>query len=147
VVDDRYDWLWLYAVEPLTGESVFVLLPRVDGVCLQVFMDAFGEQTAGARVGLVLDGLDGSGSHRSGEVKWPEHVVRLSLPRYSPELNPAALIFREVRAALANRVFEDLAELEEALCETLRPYWEEPKRLISLAAFLWWREVADAIPN
>jgi hypothetical protein len=143
IVDDRYEWLWVYAaVEPLTGDSFFLLLPRVDSPCLQVFADWFGDYVKGERVGMVLDG---SGSHGSATVRWPEHVVRLPLPSYSPELNPAELIFRALRAALANRVFDDLAQLEEALCAALRPFWEEPVRLQTLTAYPWWREAAQTI--
>ncbi len=143
VVDDRYEWLWLYAaVEPATGDSFFLLMPGVDSACLQVFVDRFGEYVQGERVGVVLDG---SGSHGSGTVRWPEHVVRLPLPSYSPELNPAEMVFRALRAKLSNRVFEDLSQLREALCEALGAFWEEPVCLRSLTAYPWWLEGAQAI--
>ncbi len=77
-------------------------------------------------------------------MRWPEHVVRLPLPSYSPELNPAEAIFRALRAELSNRVFDSLAELEEALCEALRRYWEKPAQLKSLTAYPWWIEGVNA---
>jgi transposase len=94
-------------------------------------------------VGLVLDG---SGSHRAG-LAWPAGVVPVSLPPYSPELNPAEQVFRLLRAKLANRVFADLAELEAALTEQLRAFWDEPATLRRLTAYPWWLRGAEAMPS
>ena len=63
LVEDRYEWLWLYAaVEPATGAGFFLLLPGVSKEWLQVFLDEFAAGVGEGRVGLVLDG---SGSHRA----------------------------------------------------------------------------------
>ena len=141
IVDDQYQWLWLdAAVEPLTGESFFLLLPHVDRLCLQLFVDALSRAVGEQKVGLVLDG---SGSHRAA-ITWPENLAPISLPRYSPELNPAEQIFRTLRAALSNRVFADLDELEIALTEELRPFWEQPAVLHHLTAYPWWLEEGAA---
>ncbi len=147
VVDDQYEWRWLYlAVEPHTGKSFCLLLPGVDGTCLQAFLDAFAQAVAGdeERLGLVLDG---SGAHRAREVMWPEGIVPLRLPAYSPELNPVELVFRHLRGCLANRIFADLTELEAALTAALRPFWDEPARLQQLTAFDWWCDgIAHILP-
>src|SRR5512143_1828204 len=84
VVEDSYEWLWLYAtIEPATGASFCLYLPRLDGDCLEAFLQAYPED----HIVLVLDG---SGSQR------------LRLPLYSPELNPAERWFEDLRGALAN---------------------------------------------
>ena len=108
----------------------------------RLFLAEFGKEVAGRRVGLVLDG---SGSHRA-RLAWPEHVAPVPLPPYSPELNPAEQVFRRLRAALANRVFEDLAELEAALTEQLRGFWDEPATLRRLTAYPWWLRGATTMP-
>lgn len=136
IVADRYAWRWLYAaVEPSSGQSFFLLLPRVDTSCLQVFLDAFGQQIAGERVGLVWDG---SGAHQSTKLRWPEGLVPLALPPYSPELNPAERIFAHLRAKLANRIFADLSELEDAVSRNLQGFWSEPAVLRRLTGYGWW---------
>ena len=39
-VDYQYDWFYLYgAVEPLTGDGLFLELPRLTGECFQIFID------------------------------------------------------------------------------------------------------------
>ena len=135
VVQDRYEWLWLYAaVEPTTGQSLFLLLPRVAKEWFAGFLATFAHFVGEERVGLVLDG---SASHRA-DIPWPEQVVPLPLPRYSPELNPAEQVFRVLRPKLTNRIFPTLAELEATITESLRPYWEDPARIQRLTGYPWW---------
>ena len=144
IVHDRDEWLWLYAaVEPATGQSLFLLLPRVTKAWFQLFLEAFGRETAGERVGLVLDG---SGSHRSA-IPWPEHVMPVPLPPYNPELNPAEQIFRVLRPKLSNRIFATLAELEEELTRHLRPYWDDPALLQRLTNYPWWAAALAPMPR
>jgi hypothetical protein len=72
--------LWLYvALEPTTGESFVLLLPRVDGACFAAFLHAFRRAAPGSAVALVLDG---GGGHTSGRVSWPAGLERLPLPAY-----------------------------------------------------------------
>lgn len=144
LVHDRYEWLWLYAaVEPTTGASFVLLLPRVTKVCFARFLAAFAQETAGAPVGVVLDG---SGAHRAA-IPWPELLVPLPLPRYSPELNPAEQIFRVLRAGLANRIYETLDELDAALTAQLRPFWDQPAILQRLTNYQWWADAVDTLPR
>lgn len=135
LVHDRYEWLWLYAaVEPATGKSYFLLLPRVTKDWFAQFLAAFAQEVGSDRVALVLDG---AGSHRAA-IPWPETLVPLPLPGYSPELNPAEQIFRVLRPKLANRIFTTVAELEEAIITHLRPYWDQPALAQRLTAYPWW---------
>jgi transposase len=143
VVSDAYEWVWVYvAVEPTTGRCVVCYLPGVDSACLASFLQAVAAAFPGQRVGVVLDNAP---SHTSGAVAWPAHLVPLRLPPYSPELNPVEPVFRLLRQALANRVFADLAALEEALTEALRAYWDEPPRLQRLTGFPWWVDGTTSI--
>ena len=54
-------------------------------------------------------------------------------------------LFEELRAALANRVFDDLDALDQALTEALRPYWDDPAALRHLTGFPWWLEAVRSI--
>jgi transposase len=144
VVEDQYEWLWLYAaVEPASGEAFFLLLPGVCTEWFALFLAEFAKEVAGRRVGLVLDG---SGSHRAA-IAWPDGVTPVPLPPYSPELNPAEQVFRVLRAKLANRVFADLAELEAAITERLRSFWDEPATLRQLTAYPWWLRGVETMPK
>jgi transposase len=136
VVEDRYEWLWLYAaVEPSTGRSCWWLMPRLDGECFEIFLQEVQATFPETELGLVLDN---NSSHTSQRVTWPAGVSPLPLPVYSPELNPVEQVFKELRAQLANRLFANLEALQGALSEALRPYWEEPEHLKRLTAYPWW---------
>jgi transposase len=135
LVHDRDEWLWLYAaVEPATGQSFFLLLPRVTKEWFGRFLAAFAQEVGDEPVGLVLDG---SGAPRAA-IPWPEQVVPLPLPRDSPELNPAAQIFRVLRPTLANRIFATIAELEETISTHLQTSWEQPALVQRLTGYPWW---------
>jgi transposase len=144
-VEDRYAWRWLYAaVEPTTGQSSILLLPRVDRTRkrvpgLQVFLDHFAathdSPSKGKRIGLVWDG---SGSHRSTKLAWPNHLKPVRLPPYSPELNPAEQVMRVLRERLANQIFADLEALDAAIEAVLHEWWRDPTRLQQLTGYAWW---------
>ena len=51
----------------------------------------------------------------------------MQLPAYSPEFNPAERWFCELRARLSNRLFSGVEAIENALSETLRPFWDGPR--------------------
>lgn len=138
-----YKWTYLYAaLDPASGESLCAYLPGVDGGCFEAFLDHLGEAYPDHHLLVVLDGAP---SHRSKEVGRPENVSLLTLPAYSPELNPVERWFQEFRRALSNRTFETVEHLQEALTRVLEPYWEEPTRLQRLTGFSWWVEAVDAL--
>jgi len=143
IVNDRYEWVWVYmAVTPDTGECCCLLLPHVDTLCLDLFLVTVREEWPDERIGVVLDG---SGSYRSAKVTWPEGIVPLLLPPYSPELDPAEQFFRYLRKRLANEVFATLEGLKDALTFELQRLWAHPKVVIRMTNYPWWREGVDAI--
>lgn len=89
----------------------------------------------------------GSGAHRAQTLVWPPGIVSLRLPPYSPELNPVERIFRQLRAALAKRIFADLTDLEATITVAIQPWWDEPATLHRLSGFDWWLDgVAAMLP-
>ncbi len=136
IVQDEYEWLWLYAaVEPTTGTGVFLLLPTVEGGCLEIFLQHLRRELGDGSISVVLDS---SGSHRSGQMSWPKDMHPLYLPPYSPELNPAEQIFRHLRKRLSNVIFMTMDELQQALIKELEQFWEQPTVLLHLTAYPWW---------
>lgn len=130
-------------MEPTTGESLCAYLPRVDGECLEAYLEHLGKAYTDQRVVLVLDNAP---SHTSKEVVVPENVELLPLRSYSPELNPVERWFQEFRRrALSNRVFESVEALHSALSGMLEPYWRDPRRLRSLSGFPWWTQAIETL--
>src|SRR5215212_10099198 len=59
--------------------------------------------------------LDRAGWHTAGNLEVPEGLELQFLPPRSPELQPAERLWLLANEAVANRPFEDLDGLEEAL--------------------------------
>src|SRR4029450_5807348 len=56
VVHDRYEWLWLYAaVEPATGQSLFLLLARGTQEWFRWFLENFAGAIGAGVVGGVAE--------------------------------------------------------------------------------------------
>jgi hypothetical protein len=116
IVDERYAGLWLFAAtHPRTGRTFRLVLPRLDASCVQAFRDEFAKEHAreGQRIVLVWDGAP---AHRAPALKVPERISLLSLPAYTPELNPSERVWPLVKEGVANRAHESLDELEQEVC-------------------------------
>jgi hypothetical protein len=87
---------------------------------------------------------DGAGFHlRDGDGRLPDNVRNVTLPPYSPELNPVEGLWDQLKDVLANRVFATLAELEAAIARWLQGFWADARRVRSLV-FGWLHEGANA---
>jgi len=142
MVRRSYKWTYLYAaVDPTTGENFCLYLPGLDDGCLEIFLKELSKSYPEHHLLVVLDGAP---SHRSEQIEHPENVSLLRLLPYSPELDPAERWFQEFRRKLSNRTFETVALLQEALTQTLEPYWENPGLLKRLTGYSWWVEAVEA---
>ncbi len=88
--------------------------------------------------------IDNAPSHISGKVTWPERFAPIPLPPYSPELNPAEQVFRQMRQALSNLIFEDVASLMDALTRELRTFWRQPHLLLRLCGYERWTNAVES---
>lgn len=62
----------------------------------------------------------------------PSNIQIITLSAYCPELKPAEKLWDIVKGGICNRDWIDLEELEDAITERIRPYWEDTKRVVSL---------------
>ena len=93
-VDYQYDWFYLYgAVEPLTGDGLFLELPRLTGECFQIFIDELSAQTFADTLNIMV--LDNGRFHHAKSLVIPENVMLIFLPPYSPELNPIERLWQD----------------------------------------------------
>ena len=135
-VQRKYEWTWFYtAVEPLTGESCSLYLPRLDGDCYEVFLAELSQTYPND---LILLLKDNAPAHRKEDIEVPENIISIALPPYSPELNPVERWFQEFRRALANRCFNTIDALHEALTQVLELFTSDKERLELLTNFPWW---------
>ena len=84
--------------------------------------------------------LANSGAQTRHHVTWPDGLQPGPLPAYRPERNPGARWFKALREPLSQQVHDHLEALEVSLTQALRPYWQQPRSLVPLTAYPWWRE-------
>ena len=68
----------------------------------------------------------------------------ITLPAYSPELNPIEKLWDIIKDRICNRVWEDLEELTTAINVVLREYWTTPKLVRSLIGQGWLHTQANS---
>ncbi|MDQ2695414.1 MAG: IS630 family transposase, partial [Pseudomonadota bacterium] len=93
-----YEYFWLYAaVEPHSGESCWLELPRLDTICFQAFLDHFSAQFPDSFNLLVLDNAP---AHVAKALQVPDNVALIDLPPYCPELNPIERLWQDLKRRL-----------------------------------------------
>jgi transposase len=139
----RYEWLYLYGfVHPQSGEVHWLILPRVDAKVFSLALYHFAEEVGAGKDKRILLVLDQAGWHTGKEVEVPEGIHLGFLPARSPELQPAERLWPLANEAVANRLFEDLDELEDALVERCVALLEQTELIRSLTLYHWWPRAA-----
>ena len=106
------------AVEPVTGESFFLVMPYCNTECMNVFL---GELSSRFSEDIILLCCDGAAWHKSKALKLPENIVLFHIPPYTPEMNPIEQIWKELRKrGFRNEIFATLEKVVDRLCEAIR---------------------------
>jgi transposase len=81
---------------------------------------------------------DQAGFHpRPGHQSVPAGVHLLSLPAYSPELNPVEKIGSFIKDAVCNKVYQTLSQIEADIAQELQPLWSQAHRVAQLIGDGW----------
>ena len=140
-VRPRYQWLWVYGfAHPETGATEWLLLPRVTKEWFALALAHFARAVGAGRGKQVLLVLDQAGWHTSGGVAVPEGLHLVFLPAYGPELQPAERLWPLANEGVANKLFETLEALEEAMARRVLARRGEVVRALTL--FHWWPQGA-----
>jgi hypothetical protein len=123
------------AVSPHDGILDSLILPVVNAQTMSLFLEEVAARHAEEFVLMILDG---AGWHQATALKVPENMRLVSLPPYSPELNPAEHLWEDVREkGFPNLVFRALVGVEDILENSLCTLENDPKRVASLTGFDW----------
>lgn len=105
------------AVEPLTGDSCFLVMPYCNTLCMNIFLQQLSEQFPND---MILLCCDGAAWHKSGMLELPENIVLFHIPPYTPEMNPIEQIWKEIRKrGFHNELFLTLDKVVDRLCDTI----------------------------
>jgi transposase len=110
----EYEYLWvLGAVCPETGRSEGLLSPRLNTAVINVFLEEFSRTLRDDEHAVMI--WDGAGFHTSKQLRLPNNITVVSLPPYSPELNPIENLWHYLKSHYwSNRAYADYDALEEA---------------------------------
>jgi transposase len=136
--DTRYEWAYLFgAVCPARGCGAGLVLPHANTTAMNLHLVEISRTvTPGAHAVLVLDG---AGWHKlGGALRLPDNISLLTLPPYSPELNPVENIWQFLRQNhLSNRVFATYDAIVDACCDAWNALIAQPARIRSITTRSW----------
>lgn len=136
VTEVSQEYTYAYAtVSVPEGAMDSLILPHVNGACMQIFLDEVASRYPEDRLVMVMNG---AGWHRNQDLVVPENMRLLPLPPYSPELNPVEHLWDELREKwFHNRVFDSLEALEDHLETGLRSMEGSPEIVHSIVSWPW----------
>jgi transposase len=139
----RYEWDYVYgAVGIGHAGSVFHYQPTVSLENYSHFLNDIGKQNPGV-IHIVIQ--DGAGfHHRDGDHRVPANVRLITLPAYSPELNPVEKLWDQIKDTTCNEVFASVEDLRSTITKWLQGFWNDPARALSLVGSGWLRDQANA---
>jgi transposase len=138
VRDNRHDSAYIFgAICPSRGVGAAIITPACNTEMMNLHLEEISTQVApGARAVLICDG---AGWHQKGKsLRLPENIRLLSLPSYSPELNPMEKIWDYLRQnKLCATVWHSYDEIIEA-CKTAWNWLiDDPERIRSIGSRNW----------
>lgn len=113
----RFKNFYLFgAYAPCNGDHFTLELPYCNADCFQLWLDEFAAHQP-QEFKIVI--LDNGAFHKAARLIIPRNIALLFLPPYSPELNPAEMIWAWIKKRLANRVYESLELLSDAIANII----------------------------
>jgi transposase len=123
------------AVCPFDGTMDSLVLPYVSSNAMSVFLEEVGNRHIN---NTIIMFMDQAGWHTAKDLKTPKNIRLLSLPSYSPELNPSEHLWDELREKwFHNITFDSIDAVEDRLVDGLLDL-ENNKHLVqSITGFDW----------
>ena len=105
------------AVEPLTGDSEFLILPNCDTACMNLFLSHLSKSYPNDIIILVCDSASW---HRAKALEIPHNIQFVHIPPATPEMNPIEQIWKEIRKrGFKNEIFQTLEKVVDRLCSAI----------------------------
>ena len=148
-VNRRFKWGYLFGAVEVEGSGSEFLY--TDGLSKD-FDAAFIEQVAASspdKIHVIIG--DGAGFHhkegQENEGVLPDNVRVITLPPYSPELNPIEKLWDVVKDSICSINWESMEHLESHLTKSLSSLWERPEGFASLFTNSYLRSELNASEN
>ncbi len=138
VRDTRRDSVYLFgAICPERAVGAAVILPAVSIEGMNLHLEEISSQVAPGAVAAVI--CDGAGWHATGrELTVPDNIVLVTLPPYSPELNPMENVWQYLRGnKLSACIWDSYDEILAACAEAWNWLIGDPDRIRSIGTRDW----------
>jgi len=123
------------ALCPADGVCDTLILPVMNAEAMNCFLAEVARRHPDEMLLMVYDGAP---CHSPGALQLPENLLVLTLPPYSPELNPVEILWDHLRETFfPNLAFESMNHLEVQLVLALRHAESDRPTVRSLASFPW----------
>ena len=135
--DCRYAWAYIFgAICPARATGAALVMPYATTGAMNAHLTEISRHVSpGAHAILVLDG---AGWHNSRDLAVPANITLLTLPPYSPELNPVENVRQFLRQnRLANRVFKSYDAIVHVCCDAWNALLAIPERVASITSRDW----------
>jgi len=134
----RFEWLYVYGfARPSTGQTVSVILPRVNAELMGQALAEFARQADPLGEKLLVLLVDNAGWHVAKRLAVPANVALYRLPPCTPELQPVEPLWPLLREAVANRELSGMAELEARVLRRTQWLAQHPDVVRGAAGFHW----------
>ena len=138
VRDNRHDSVYLFgAICPARGVGAAIIMPAANTEAMNEHLKEISARVApGAHAALTIDG---AGWHqKGGKLQVPDNITLLTLPPYSPELNPMENVWEFLRA---NKLCNVVWNSYDAIVDACRKAWNflvnDPDRIRSIGSRDW----------
>lgn len=130
------EYLYAYsAICPQDGGLISLVLPTMQTECFARFLEEVSVRHPDE---LNIHVCDGAASHTTAHPQLPENVQILTLPPYSPELNPTEQLWDLIGVRrFSNQIYRSLDDVEHALLAELRALESQPATIATLTARAW----------
>jgi hypothetical protein len=123
------------AICPQDGAACYLILPAMDGACMNVFLE---ELSGRYRDYFLLIVYDGAPCHSPGVLDIPANMMAVKLPPQSPNLNPKENGWDDMREKFFhNLLFDSMQAVEDKLIVACNYYESHPEIIHSIAAWDW----------
>jgi transposase len=89
----------------------------LNGDYFQQFLDKFSSNFEGSTIILQMDKAP---AHITQDIDWPENIIPIYQPSYSPELNPIERLWEYIKSQLKWEIFADLDALRQRVQQILQ---------------------------
>lgn len=119
------------AFSPITGDSLLLELPYCNTDMFQYFLEQLSEQKPEELKFIILDN---GAFHKAKRLIIPDNIILIFLPPYSPELNPAELVWKYIKSFIVNKTFKTLQDLSNEISNIINQQLTT-ERIISITSF------------